>query len=172
MCADVASVTADAVSGRLVIVCGLPGAGKTTLALALEHELRAVRLSADDWMVDLGVDLFAAQERERIEQLQWRLCQRLLALGQRVIIEWGTWNRAERDALRDGARALNADVELHVLDAPVAVLWERVSRREFEQRCGSRALTQADLEGYAVLFEHPDDAELALYDAALTALPP
>ena len=35
---------------RLIIVCGLPGSGKTTLAKALENRLRAVRFSPDDWM--------------------------------------------------------------------------------------------------------------------------
>ena len=151
-----------------MVVCGLPGSGKTTLARGLEQELHAVRLSADDWMVQLGIDLFATQERDRIERLQWALAERLLTLGQRVIVEWGTWSRAERDELRERARALGAEVELHVLDEPVPVLWQRVERRAFEQRFGSRALTRADLESYAAVFERPAADELALYDPPLS----
>ena len=151
--------------GRLVIVCGLPGAGKSTLAREREAELRAVRLSADEWLVDLGIDVFDGPARERVERLQRRLSDRLLELGQRVIVEWGTWSRAERDDLRKGARRLGAAAELHVVDAPVEALWERVRTRGFEQRHGSRPLTRQDLEAYAVMFEPPDDAELALYDA-------
>ena len=154
-----------------MVVCGLPGAGKTTLAVALEADLGAVRLSADDWLVDLGLDLFSSEARERVEQLQWRLCQRLLTLGQRVVVEWGSWGRAERDHLREGARRLGAEVELHVLDAPVAVLWERVRRRGLEQRHGGRALTRDDLEAYAALFERPDEDELARYDPPLSRAP-
>lgn len=67
--------------------------------------MRAVRFSADDWMIELEMDLFAAEARERVERVQWRLSQRLLALGQRVIVEWGTWSRADRD----GSRALTRD---------------------------------------------------------------
>ena len=150
-----------------MIVCGLPGAGKTTLARTLEQELGAVRLSADEWMVELGIDLFATQERALVERLQRAVAERLLTLGQRVVIEWGTWSRAERDDLRERARALGAAVELRVLDTPVPVLWERVQRRGWEQRFGSRALTRAELESYAAVFERPGDDELALYDPAL-----
>lgn len=40
---------------RLILVCGLPGAGKTTLARRLADEVPAVRLSGDEWMVALGI---------------------------------------------------------------------------------------------------------------------
>lgn len=74
---------------RLVIVCGLPGSGKTTLALRLEREMAAVRLSADDWMTELGHNLHEETMRARIEALQWRLAKRLLVLGGAVVVEWG-----------------------------------------------------------------------------------
>lgn len=102
-----------------MVVCGLPGAGKTTLAVVLEDDLQAVRFSADDWLIELSIDLFDAEARERVERMQWHLCERLLTLGQRVIVEWGTWGRAERDYLRERARALGGEVELHFVDAPL-----------------------------------------------------
>jgi predicted kinase len=43
-------------SGRLIIVCGLPGAGKTTLAKSLESQPRTVRLSPDEWMDALDIN--------------------------------------------------------------------------------------------------------------------
>lgn len=102
-----------------------------------------------------------------MERLQRRLAARLLGLGRRVVVEWGTWSRAERDDLREGARLLGAAVELHVVDAPVEVLWERVRARAFEEHHAGRALTRQDLEEYAAVFEAPDDDELALYDPPL-----
>lgn len=156
-------------AGRLVVVCGLPGAGKTRLAVALEADLRAVRLSADDWMAHVGIDVFDAQARERVERLQWQVCERLLTLGQRVVVEWGSWGRAERDAMRERARALGCDVELHVVDAPLDILWARVQHRAYEQQHGARALTRDDLEACAAVFEPPDEAELALYDVPLVS---
>ena len=142
-------------AGRLVVVCGLPGSGKTTVSAELESSYGAIRLSPDEWMVALGVDLFDEGTRARIERLQWQLARRLLELGQIVVIEWGTWGRDERDALREGARALGACVELHFLDETVEVLWARVRQRDMERRLGSRPLTLADLEIYAGNLQRP-----------------
>ncbi len=51
---------------RLIIVCGLPGSGKTTHAEQVEQNLGAVRFCADEWMEALGIDLWDAAARERI----------------------------------------------------------------------------------------------------------
>jgi predicted kinase len=101
------------VQPRLVIVCGLPGSGKTMHAKQLEWNLRAIRFSPDEWMEVLEIGLWDGEVRGRIEKLQWKLAQDFLALGHNVILEWGTWGKSERDALRTGARALGAAVELH-----------------------------------------------------------
>src|SRR5262249_59348629 len=93
----------SATGPRLIIVCGLPGSGKTTVAKALESRLGAVRFSPDEWLDALSLDVYDEERREKIEALQWKLGQQLLALGLTVIIEWGTWGRSERDALWLGA---------------------------------------------------------------------
>jgi predicted kinase len=97
--------------GRLIVVCGLPGSGKTTLARALEGRLRAIRFSPDDWLDALSINLYREDIRGKMEALQWKLAQDLLAVGVTVIIEWGTWARSERDRLRLGARDLGAAVD-------------------------------------------------------------
>lgn len=152
---------------HLVIVCGLPGSGKTTLATQLSDARRAVRFSPDEWMESLGIDIWDSDARGRIEALQWTLAQDLLAIGTlNVIIEWGTWARSERDALRERGQQLGAAVELHFLDAPTEVLWDRILSRGLEGRLGSRPMTFAELASCRAAFEPPTASELELYDVA------
>jgi predicted kinase len=144
-------------------VCGLPGAGKTTFARKLENMCGAVRFCPDEWLADLGLEVYDEPRRARIEALQWKMAQRWLALGVSAVIEWGTWAREERETLREGARAMGAAVELHLVKAPLKVLYERVSRRGME----NPPIRREDLELWAAKFETPTPDELALYDAPL-----
>jgi predicted kinase len=148
---------------RLIIVCGLPGSGKTTLARALENQLRAVRFAPDEWMSDLSLDLYDEARRAKVEELQWKFGQRLLALGLIVIIEWGTWSRSERDRLREQARALGAAVELHYLSAPEEVLFDRIQRRGME----SPPIQRDALSRWCEIFQAPTAEEMALLDDPL-----
>lgn len=150
---------------RLILVVGLPGSGKTTLALRLEKAYDAVRLSADDWMNSLGLSLHAEQERGRIEELQWQLAQRLLVLGNVVIIEWGTWGRWERDRLRVRARELGAAVELRFLSAPPEELFRRIQTRGMEDP----PIPWAAVQRWEDLLEAPTTEEMDLFDSPLLA---
>src|SRR5215813_1810636 len=136
----------QASSPRLILLCGLPGAGKTTLARRLAQEVPAVRFGADEWMARLRVDLHDEEMRDRLEGLFWELAQELLRLGTSVILEFGSWVRAERDEKRLGARALGVGVELHYLDVPAEELWRRIEQRNNERSFGSVPITHEQFE--------------------------
>jgi predicted kinase len=40
-----------------VVITGLPGSGKTSLAASVTESLPAVRMCPDDWMCVAGIDL-------------------------------------------------------------------------------------------------------------------
>lgn len=149
---------------RLILVCGLPGAGTTTRSVELAERFGAIRMCADDWMELLAVDIWDDDARDRIETIQGNLASTLLRVGTSVIVEWGSWTRRERDRLRDAARAAGGFAHLEFLDAPPDVLWQRIEARGCEQAVGSRAITRADLDGWIRAFERPSRSELATYD--------
>ncbi|MFC1414334.1 AAA family ATPase [Streptacidiphilus sp. N1-12] len=148
---------------RLVLVCGLPGAGKTTLARRLAQELSAVRLCPDEWMVDLGFDRFDGDARDRVEARLWIHAQELLTRGAVVIMENGFWDRAERDEMRLLARSLGAAVELRYLDVPSSELHRRVGLRNKEP--GAAVISPELLAECEAAIEVPGAAELELFDA-------
>ena len=150
--------------GRLVVITGLPGSGKTTLATELATSMPAIRMCPDDWMMSSGIDLWNDGVRGRIEQFQFDLALDLLRAGDNVVIEWGVWTRGEREALRDAARAIGAAVELRYVSAPIDELWRRIVERDLEGRWGSRSITRAELEDWSETYEPPTGEELATYD--------
>jgi predicted kinase len=151
-------------STRLVLICGLPASGKTTLARELARIIPAIRLNKDDWVTRLGHDVWDDEFRVRMEAELWALTQELLAHGQSVILEWGHWARSERDEKREGARVLGVGVELHYLDVPLEELIARVERRNASGEWAASPITRAHMEQWATTFEAPDEAELSLFD--------
>jgi len=149
---------------RLVVICGLPGAGKTTLARELEVSVPAVRLGGDEWMTDLAVDLFDQPFRDRLEARFRELAAVLLRLGVSVVLDFGVWSRAERDELLALARGLGVAVELRFVDAPIEELWRRVDARNRTDAWPARPITRAELEEWSALFEPPTADELARFD--------
>ncbi|MGB5760626.1 MAG: AAA family ATPase [Acidimicrobiales bacterium] len=149
---------------RLILTCGLPAAGKTTLAKAVAAERGAVRLTKDEWQRALGSSPWDRDIGEKIEGELWRLAQEILTLGLSVVLDFGLWARVERDELRTVARNLGVGVELHYLDVPTEELWRRIEARNAAPPWDDEPITRADFDAWMNVFQPPDPDELALYD--------
>ena len=149
---------------RLLLTCGLPGAGKTQLATQLATDRSAVRLTKDEWLWALGSNPWDEPTRERVEQELWRLAQEILGYGVSVVLDFGLWARIERDELRSAARGLGVGVELHYVDVPTDELWRRIEARNSEPPWDRHPIHRADLDAWTRVFQAPDAAELALFD--------
>ena len=150
----------------LILFCGLPGSGKTTIARQRERETGAIRFSTDEWMADLGVDFFDPI-RDSLQARLDRLWKQLLESGQSVILEDGTWQRAERDRLRHVASELNAVTEIHSFDLALDELWRRLEIRNAHPGYGTAPISRELLEACLIRLEKPGDAELSLFDRSV-----
>jgi predicted kinase len=150
---------------RLILTCGLPGAGKSALARQLAADRSALRLTKDEWLRALGSSPWDEPTRVKVEHELWRLAQEVLRLGVSVVLDFGLWARIERDEMRSAARGLGVGVELHYLDVPTDELWRRIQARNSQPPWDSHPIRRADLDGWLSLFQAPDAAELALFDA-------
>jgi predicted kinase len=151
---------------RLILTCGLPGAGKTELAKRLASTGSAVRLTKDEWLWALGATPWDEPTRQRVELELWRLAQEILGQGVSVVLDFGLWARIERDEMRLAARELGVGVELHYLDVEPDILWRRIEARNAEPPWAGHPIRHADLDRWLRVFQAPDGAELALFDSA------
>lgn len=148
----------------LVLLCGLPGAGKTSRAKKLAKEMPAIVMSPDQAMYERGISFFDEKARTKIETEQWQRAKKLLKEGYNVVLENGFWDRSERDQLRLESHSMGVRIELHFLDVPFEELWRRIdARNKHETRTGA-LLTRERLEQLAKHMQVPDAAELALFD--------
>lgn len=146
---------------RLYLVCGLPGAGKTTRAIAIAKSTGAVRLCPDEWLVALGISLVDFELRVRFQDQMLLHGEELLRAGVAVIVEFGSWHRTERETIRQIALRTGVATELHFVDAPLRELVRRV-----RERGGPDATILADkvLLEESGRFERPTAEEAALFD--------
>src|SRR6476661_8165994 len=146
----------------IILLCGLPGSGKTTLAQRLARERPALRLAEDDWMVQLfgSITGHGEAQRDAIKQVQWQIAVQVAQLGRDVVLDWGFWSRAEREDYRARAAALGLRTELRFLDVPLAELIHRLEWCIRDLRPTSFPVSETELRQWWETFEPPTADEL------------
>jgi predicted kinase len=150
----------SATGATLFLVCGLPGAGKTTRARRIVDATDAVLLSPDEWIVALGISLMDYEFRFRLQDVMLNHARSVLRAGASVVVEFGSWSREEREGIRQAAVRAGATTELHFLDAPVDELARRVRARggPDDEALASLLVDTSDS------FERPTADEVARFD--------
>jgi predicted kinase len=146
---------------RLYLICGLPGAGKTTRSRQISNSVPAVQLCADEWVIGLGLSLVDYDFRIRLQQCLLSHAAALLRCNVSVVVEFGSWHRQEREAIREVAARENATAELHFVNAPLDELVRRVRARGGPE---CEALVTGVLLKDSAKFEEPSPAEISLFD--------
>ena len=91
---------------RKILIMGLPGAGKTTLATALLQRLRAVHFNADAVRREINRELgFSVEDRiENARRMGW-LCDRVVEAGGLVVADFICPTPQTRAAFQAGGPA-------------------------------------------------------------------
>jgi predicted kinase len=143
---------------------GLPCSGKTTLAKKMESECSALRLTTDEWHVDLfGQDAEEPEHDARhtlIETQLWKIASRALVLGINVILDFGFWAREEREDYRLRARQLGASSEVHFLNVTEDELMRRLAVRNSQDSQGSFYIPEKSMKPWIAFFQIPTPDEL------------
>jgi predicted kinase len=151
---------AGAPRARLLLMVGLPGAGKTTKAEELATVHGALRLTPDEWMIPLFGQEQPEGKRNVLEgRLIW-LALSALRVGVSVVLDFGVWGREERSALRALAASVGATSELVYLPVDEEEQWRRVQARSLTEAATTFGMTRADLARWRQIFQPPDATEL------------
>jgi len=145
---------------KLLLMVGLPGAGKTTRAKELAVAHRALRLTPDEWMISLFDGSQPDGKRDLLEGQLIALALQALQLGTNVVLDFGLWSRDERWALRWLAASAGASCRVVYLPIGKDVQRARIADRQATAPHTTFPMTEADIDEWRKLFQAPGAAEL------------
>jgi len=144
----------------MLLVVGLPGAGKTTRAKELAAANRALRLTPDHWMIPLFGEPMADGKRFVLEGRLISIALQALRLGTSVVLDYGLWGRDERWALRWLARSAGASCQVVYLPVDKDAQLARIAHRQATAPHQTFPMSEADVDQWREQFQAPDAAEL------------
>jgi predicted kinase len=130
---------------RLVLLVGIPGSGKTTLAQRLVDK-GYQRFNADDIRQELFGDSGDQQDSERVFGLFFQRLEEAFARGEDVVVDNTNINTRHRSPILQ--RAISAgysDIQIWILEVPLEVCLERNRARA---RNGERNVPEEIVTNY------------------------
>ena len=144
----------------MLLMVGLPAAGKTTRAKELAAVHHALRLTPDHWMGPLFGDSMAGGKRFALEGRLISVALQALRLGVSVVLDFGLWDRDERSALRWLARSVGASCQVVYLPVDKDVQLARIAHRQATEPHHTFPMSEAEVDAWRKKFQQPDADEL------------
>jgi predicted kinase len=143
------------------MLCGLTGSGKTVFAKRLEGE-GCVRLSVDELVqarhgrhdVDYPAHDYPRLYDEAVAELDRRLVE-LLDSGRSVVLDYGLWERANRDRYKRLIEEHGGRWRLVYFEAESELLRRRLAERNRRTDANALTVTAAMLDDFMARFEAP-----------------
>jgi Predicted kinase len=146
--------------GRIHLLYGLAGSGKTTVARSLSAGGQGVRFTLDEWMLRLYPDLdFESRaygvRADEVRDLIWSVAEQVVLTGSDVVLDWNSWSAGRRRWAVNHAAALGAPVILHKLSANVDTASQQARERTGRGDRYAHPVTRAGNHHLAALMEEP-----------------
>lgn len=151
---------------NVILICGKICSGKSTYAERLRTENNAAVLSVDEIMLGIFGQYVGEKHDEYCENLQKYLFNKsleLIEVGVNVILDWGFWQKDEREFAKEFYKSRNIDCEFHYIDVSDEVWKQRIEKR-------NSSISDVDLNAYFVddnlarkfgaIFECPGEDEI------------
>lgn len=128
-------------NSTLHLIHGYIASGKTTYAKKLEIETSAICFTFDEWMVNFygfnpPSDQFTQYE-DNIKIMIWQMAEQFLQNDISVILDYGFWQRANRDDYRERANILGVECLIHALTLDDETALSRLKSRTDEMPDGA-----------------------------------
>ena len=146
--------------GKLFLLCGKPGSGKTTLAKALKENYGLIHFSADDFMLKLFGEIedrnLFDEKLKAVKELIYQICDDVL-VNNNVVLDFGFWTKREREELKN--RFINYEVVVVYLKLNDDKIFSQIENRNSNLKENEYFM---DLNTFKILsskFEEPTNDE-------------
>ncbi len=148
-------------TSKLIIIVGLPGAGKTTYARKLAEQENATLFVLDEMVHERYGNRHDVELGFREKTVKYDALPKIIDLlqsGKSVILDYGFFKTEERSRYKKLAEILGVEFELHYVRAPYDTLLERVLKRNKEDG-NIHYIDKEILDVLIEQFEEPEDDE-------------
>ena len=155
---------------KVIAICGKICCGKSRYAQKLKREEKAVMLSCDE----LTMDLFDNDLGDRHDEMAlriWAYFQKksleLVEAGCTVILDWGFWRKAHREALTAYYCSHNVPCQWHYIDVDDGTWQKNIAERNARVLAGEGGsdyyLDQGLMEKLQSMWEPPAEEEIDVW---------
>lgn len=154
---------------KVFLICGRICSGKSTYAQQIREKYNAVLLSVDEIMLSIFGQYVGEKHDEYCENLQHYLYDKSLELietGINVILDWGFWQKDEREYAKKFYKDRSIECELHYIDIPDSVWKERIRERNDAVSDGRAEAYYVDenlAAKFGAMFEPPVNEEIDVF---------
>ena len=141
---------------KIILLCGKICSGKTRYAASIKTDTSVI-LSCDELMLSLFDECLGEENHklvlEKCQRYLFDLTEQILGAGADVILDFGFWSKAQRQATRDRFRDKGFDTELHYIKVDNQVWLQQIEDRNKIARSGTASRLYFVDDNMKILFD-------------------